>query len=550
VTSIDGFAGPSLTQSLVRFADAADAAEVLGLPTGKARAVHAEAVSRLGFSSEVYVLALVGGTGVGKSSLLNAVAGSQVSPVSALRPTTAEPVAWVPRAAVRQVADLLEWLEVTEVQEHDDVAWRSVVILDLPDMDSVATTHRAAVTRLLPKMDAVAWVTDPEKYHDAVLYDDFLRPWLVKLARQAVVLNKADRLSADDAERVRHDLERDLRLGLGDQQAQGRPDVPVLTVSATGGADGIRAFSEWLEQGVESKAVVRARLAATLVAHAQTLARDAGIDPKAPYEPFLNVALRRTASDAVTVEVLRSVDLPGLERQAVAATRAQARPRGAGLMGKLTALIYRLSGREAQAADPDAFLLRWRDRGPLTPAIEALRLALVTPLGLAAPAVRPALAAAVEPARLRRTLEAAVDRAVARHEGSAPVSPVWTVIGFLQTLATAAIALSVAWTIVWIIARAEVDTATLPVIGRVPMPLVAVVASLLVGYVLAKALGVHAGWIGRRWAGRLRGEIATAVQREVVEHGLDHLSRLEAARHALWEATRDVTLGPERGVRR
>jgi len=545
VTSIDQGAQDELERSLKRFAEVADAAEELGLATGQVRAVHAEALGRLGFPSDVYVLAFVGGTGVGKSSLLNALAGSPVSPASALRPTTAHPVAWIPRAARDDLAGLLAWLEVTDVREHDQAPWGSVAILDLPDMDSVATAHREVVERVLPKVDAVAWITDPEKYHDAVLYDHFLRRWLTRLARQAIVVNKADRLSADDVERVRLDLERDLRHGLAGRSGRDDSTVPIIAVSATGGPDGIREFSEWLAEGVESKMVVRARVAATLAAHAKGLAREAGIDPAVPAEPFLNLATRRTATDAVTAAVLRAIDLPGLQRQAVAATRAQARRRGTGPIGRLTSLIYRLSGREAQVADPDGFLVRWRDRGPLTPAVESLRLTLVEPLRAAAPGVRPALAVAVEPIQLRRNLEAAVDRAVARHDRTPPSSRVWTGLGFLQTLATAAIVLSVAWTIVWLIAGAAVDSANLPVIGRVPMPLVALVASLLVGYLLARSLSVHAGWVGRRWAARLRGNIATEVGREVAVHGLEPLDRLETARRALWAASRDVIFGHE-----
>ena len=550
MTLFDEVAGDELGQSLAKLAEAADAAEALGLPTGQVRATHADALGRLGFPSEVYVLALVGGTGVGKSSLLNAVAGSPVSPVSALRPTTAHPVAWVPRAARTDLAGLLAWLEVTEVREHETASWPSVAILDLPDMDSVATQHRAVVEQLLPKVDAVAWITDPEKYHDAVLYDDFLRRWLARLARQAIIINKADRLSAADVERVRRDVERDLTGRFGESGGSERPAVPVIAVSATTGPDGIRAFSQWLEQGVDSKAVVRARVAAALVDQARDLARHAGIEPAAPEKPFLSVAQRRAATNAVTAAVLRSVDLPGLERQAVAATRAQARRRGTGPIGRLTSLIYSLSGREAQAADPDAFLVRWRDRGPLTPAVESLRLALAEPIRMAAPAVRPALAAAVEPDQLRRSLEMAVDRAVARHERKPPSSRIRTGIGFLQTLATEAIALAVVWTIVWLIARPVVDSADLPALGRVPMPLVALVASLLIGYLLARSLGVHAGWIGRRWADRLRSEIATAIDHEVGEHGLEQLDRLEAARHMLWEASRVVILGGGRGSHR
>jgi hypothetical protein len=53
-----------------------------------------------------------------------------------------------------------------------------VAILDLPDMDSVVGSHRERVETLLPLVDAVAWVTDLEKYHDAILHDGFLRTWI------------------------------------------------------------------------------------------------------------------------------------------------------------------------------------------------------------------------------------------------------------------------------------------------------------------------------------------------------------------------------------
>ena len=116
---LDGSPG-ALERSLARLDVAVDAADVLGLPTEEVRAVLAEARGRLRFPSEVYVLALVGGTGVGKSSLLNALAGSAVSPASVRRPTTSEPIAWVPRVARDELAGLLAWLEVGDVREHDE----------------------------------------------------------------------------------------------------------------------------------------------------------------------------------------------------------------------------------------------------------------------------------------------------------------------------------------------------------------------------------------------------------------------------------------------
>ena len=64
-----------LLRCLAALFRAIEAADVLGVPTDVARDVHADGMQRLGFPSDAYVLALVGGTGVGKSSLLNALAG-------------------------------------------------------------------------------------------------------------------------------------------------------------------------------------------------------------------------------------------------------------------------------------------------------------------------------------------------------------------------------------------------------------------------------------------------------------------------------------------
>ena len=527
-------------RELATLLEAAAAADTLSIDTQPARVVHADALERLGYPGDTYVLALVGGTGVGKSSLLNALAGEPVSVASVRRPTTAEPLAWIPAGDRVDLAPLLEWLGVSDVRQHDGDKLRSIAIIDLPDMDSTTVAHRERVEALLPRVDAVAWVTDPEKYHDAVLHDDFLQTWLPRLDRQAILLNKGDRLTADDRERVRRDLQADAARAVASGK---RPPVPVLVTSAErpdGTAD-LGEFLRWLATGAEAKTVARARLTASVLDQVRGLASAAGIDPTVQAEAFLTPAARRDALQAATAAVLRAVDLPELERQAVAATRARARSRGTGPMGVLTSLVYRISCRESRAADPEGYLVRWRERAPLAPAVEALRLALVAPVRAATPAVRPALAAAVEPVALQRGLERAVDRAIARRERlETPSSRWWPIIGFLQTLATASIVLSVAWMIIWIITGSPVDSVDVPVIGLVPMPFALLVVSLFAGYLLARMIGLHAGWLGRRWAGRLRREVSTAVEREITEHGLAPLDRLEHARLALWTASRDV----------
>jgi GTP-binding protein EngB required for normal cell division len=523
-----------LLRCLSAFQEAIDAADTLGLPTDTARAAHTDGTRRLGFPSDAYVLALIGGTGVGKSSLLNALAGSTVSAASVRRPTTSEPVAWVPASERASLEPLLDWLGVAAIQEHGSDGMRSVAIVDLPDMDSVTTSHRERVEALLPRVDAVAWVTDLEKYHDAVLHDTFLRTWVPRLDRQAVIVNKADRLGQADRPRIRDDLERDLsdRLTVADQ---GR--VPVLMTTAAPAPD-LDEFRAWLADGAASKAVVRARVAATMVDQANALARAAGLDPGRDAAPFLPESARATAIDEASKAVLRAIDLAGLQQRAVAATRARARARGTGPMGRLTSLVYRASGRNTKVADPTGHLLRWRDRAPLSPAVESLRAVLGTALASASPAVRPALAATMEPAPLRQGLERAVDKAISGLDRlEAPTSRWWALFGLLQTLAAIAIAVSAAWVVVWILARPIVDSVEFPIIGSVPMPFVALLGSILVGYLLARLLGLHAGWVGGRWADRVRDRVTTAVRDEVTDRGLAPLDLLEDARQRLSAST-------------
>ena len=535
-------AGPNLANAdplarcLAASLDAADAADTLGLPTAHLRAAHDDGVRRVGFPGNAYVLAMVGGTGVGKSSLLNALAGGVVSAASVRRPTTGQPVAWVPRTEREALGPLLDWLSVVDIHEHDGTGLGPVAILDLPDVDSVTREHREQVETLLPRVDAVAWVTDPEKYADAVLHDDFLRSWLPRIARQVVLVNKADRVAGGDGPRIQRDLEAELRRAAGVQERA----VPVL-LSSTVGDHGTDDFRAWLAAGVDAKAVVRGRIAATLLAGIRDVGRAAGIDPRRPVTPFLDEEERANGIRAATAAVLRTVDLAGLQAQAIAATRAGARSRGTGPLGRVTSFLYRVSGRETAVADPTGFLLRWRDRGAVGPAVEAIRETLSGSIVAASPALRPVLAGVVEPGEVRRGLEHAVDRAiggVGRLEP--PTSRWWSVFGLLQTLATLGMALSAAWVVVWILARPVTGSIELPIVGPVPSPFVSLVAFTLAGYVLARTVGAHAGWIGSRWADRIRRRVATAVDTEIRERALAPLDRLEDARRRLGTAAAAV----------
>jgi len=64
----------SIDRCLGNLDEAIAAAKALDLDTIAATATLDTARARLGFPSSAYVLALAGGTGVGKSTLLNAIA--------------------------------------------------------------------------------------------------------------------------------------------------------------------------------------------------------------------------------------------------------------------------------------------------------------------------------------------------------------------------------------------------------------------------------------------------------------------------------------------
>lgn len=159
---------------------------------------------RRGHFGEVLVVALAGGTGSGKSSFLNAVAGEDVAGVSILRPHTQTPLAWIPQGHSEGVERLLDDLGIT--QRVLQTTLPSIALIDLPDIDSIADWHRQMVEELLPHVDAVFWVMDPEKYHDEVLHEHFLSPLAAFEEQFLFVLNKIDLLPAADVDVVRSDL--------------------------------------------------------------------------------------------------------------------------------------------------------------------------------------------------------------------------------------------------------------------------------------------------------------------------------------------------------
>jgi GTP-binding protein EngB required for normal cell division len=494
----------------------------------EAEAVLERARQREGFTGSTYVLALAGGTGVGKSALLNALAGRTVSAVRAVRPTTEQPTAWVAQDRLDEVASLLDWLGVDQVASHANASLSAVAIVDLPDFDSVRTEHRATVDRLLPKIDALAWVLDLEKYDDARLHAYLRRtaPHAASDGRVRFILNKADRVRADDRPALLADLHERL-------VAAGYADPTVNVISALSG-EGIDALRQDLAEAADAKAVVTAKLASDAARARDRLIHAVGLEPDAPYRPLMDDAIRREALDAAVAGALALMDIPGLAQQIRLAVMSRARWSGGSMLGRVVELLRRLTGQRRRTADPATYLREWRRRGALGRVTNPVRAALVQASASLPAAARGTILSRLNADAIDSSLEQAFDQ-VARD--SAPDmevgrSPLWVVIGVLHLATAAAFLFAVLWYVTLFVSQGQVPVATadMPILGPVPLPLILLVGSVLVSAVLGWVLSLHAAWRGRRIAARVADRVALAVATAVAHGAFGRLDELEIAR--------------------
>jgi hypothetical protein len=201
------------------------------------------------------LLTVVGGsTGAGKSTVINSVVGSVVSPSGVLRPTTRSPTLVANPGDAAWFADrrVLPALARTTAARTDHGSIRLVeaaalppglALLDAPDIDSVVEANRALADQLLAAADLWLFLTTAARYADAV-------PWAVLRSardRGAVVALVLDRVPPH----AHVEVAQDLRAMLAEQRLAKAPlfviDETTLTRDGLLPAPAFAPLRAWLQ---------------------------------------------------------------------------------------------------------------------------------------------------------------------------------------------------------------------------------------------------------------------------------------------------------------
>ncbi len=237
-----------------------------------ARDAAARIRDRRGFLGETLVIAIAGGTGSGKSSLLNAVAGRRIAETGVLRPTTEQALAWIPTEPETGLVELLDRLEIEGRYEQDVLP--KLAIIDLPDHDSIVLRHHQIVERLLPEVDAVVWVFDPQKYRDPLIHEEYIARLLEYQDQFLFVLNQIDLLGQHDLTALRDDLIKSL-----EEDGIGAPRVFELAADPPGVEPvNVDPFRDYLRDQLDAKAVAAGKLLGDIRRVGKQLRAQAGLD--------------------------------------------------------------------------------------------------------------------------------------------------------------------------------------------------------------------------------------------------------------------------------
>ncbi len=477
-----------------------------------ARKIVHKADARLRHGTTHTLVALLGATGSGKSSMANAIAGSDVATTGVRRPTTSSTLGLV--WGDEDASKLLDWLSVSnrhlvrfaapndsgggQRSGTDNDALAGLVLLDVPDHDSVAVAHRLEMERIAEHVDLLLWVTDPEKYADEAMHH-YLRALSRHDAVTLMILNKADRLTAAELDACTADLERLLR-------SDGIKAPLVFAVSAVTG-EGVAEVLRQLANTVAAKRAMTERLAADVALAADALAHQV---PPPPPPTIGDDAVRRLAVDlanASGVEVVADASAASYRKDAAQRTG-----------WPLTRWVRRLRPDPLRRLHLDS-TTRGRSSLPAPSGAQTARamaaireVAETASTGFDEP--WPTLlrdAATPRSQELHDRLDVAVGDAVRNAEFASPRW--WGAFGLVQF----ALALAALVGGVWLTALAANNWLQLPEFATpawrgIPLPTGLLIAGLAGGWVLALLARKLASIGGRRRASAVRVRAAASVQ--------------------------------------
>ena len=354
---------------------------------------------RIRQSEAPILVALVGSTGAGKSTLVNSIVGAQVSATGIRRPTTNSPVLachpdeadWfaenvflptVPR--VRQEGLARSGRDGLLVLAASEGMPKGVALLDTPDIDSVVSAHRDFAHQFLDASDLWLFMTTASRYADAAVWE-LLEYAKERGAALGIVLSRvppssgaeltahfgamleANGLGENDRFVINETVITDSRLPaevsapvrgwLKDTAVRADRRVAVLTQTMAGALDTFRSRVPALAAEVEAQLVIRSDLKAAVEgAYAAGLAE--ADEALADGSLLRGEILARWQDFAGTGELLRGLQAPRgrQSRQRRRGVPARARSLKSALRTGIESLILSVADRAAEES-----VRRWRN---------------------------------------------------------------------------------------------------------------------------------------------------------------------------------------------
>jgi energy-coupling factor transporter ATP-binding protein EcfA2 len=354
---------------------------------------------RIRQSEAPILVALVGSTGAGKSTLVNSIVGAQVSATGIRRPTTNSPVLachpdeadWfaenvflptVPR--VRQEGLARSGRDGLLVLAASEGMPKGVALLDTPDIDSVVSAHRDFAHQFLDASDLWLFMTTASRYADAAVWEllEYAKergaalgivlsrvppPSGAELTQHFGAMLEANGLGENDRFVINETVITDGRLPaevsapvrewLTDAAVRADRRVAVLTQTMAGALDTFRSRVPALAAEVEAQLVIRSDLKAAVEgAYAAGLAE--AEEALADGSLLCGEILARWQDFAGTGELLRGLQAPrGRQgRQRKRGVPARARSLKSALRAGIESLIFSVADRAAEES-----VRRWRN---------------------------------------------------------------------------------------------------------------------------------------------------------------------------------------------